>query len=145
MNYRLSQSPIFDNILGFGGNGVPGTYSVPTDNDGSAHPLFVETWDGAGCINSGPFKNAVMHVGPNVRYTDHCLVRKFEESLRFVFTEANVNNVLSNTVYNDFWNSMDGIPFKPEPRLHDAGHGYLGGDMMSYYTSNNGKSLTHVL
>jgi tyrosinase len=47
-------------------------------------------------------------------------------------------NIMSQTTYDNFWNSLDGLPFKPEFRLHDAGHATVGGDMSSFYTSPNG-------
>lgn len=59
--------------------------------------------------------------------------------MRPVLSPANINNILSQINYDAFWNSLDGLPFKPDPALHDGGHGFIGGDMASFYTSNNGK------
>jgi tyrosinase len=52
---------------------------------------------------------------------------------------------MSQTTYDNFWNSLDGIPFKPTSALHDAGHGFMGGDMVSFYTSPNGQSALSQL
>lgn len=111
----MRYSPLFDPATGFG------------------------AYEAGGCIGDGPFKGAAVHVGPNVRYTDHCTVRNFliTEDLRPIFTQANFNNILSQTNYDNLWNSMDGFPFKTAPALHDSGHGFMGGDMASYYTSTN--------
>ncbi|TEB25523.1 Di-copper centre-containing protein [Coprinellus micaceus] len=131
----ISASPIFDPKNGFGGDGVPGTYTVPTDNDNSTYPLIPAAFKG--CVGDGPFAAVTMHVGPNLRFTDHCLTRGFNEDVRPALSSAHLAGILSQGDYDSFWNALDGLPFKPEPRLHDAGHGYIGGEMTSFYTSNN--------
>lgn len=140
-NAPIGNSPIFNPTTGFGGTGVPNTYTLPTTPENATFPLNPEAFSyPAGCVGTGPFKNTVLHVGPNKRYTDHCLVRRFLEDLRFVMTPANINNILSQGIYDAFWNSLDGLPYKLDVALHDGGHGFIGGDMASFYTSNNGAS-----
>ncbi|KAJ3541489.1 hypothetical protein NMY22_g3870 [Coprinellus aureogranulatus] len=132
----IPQSPIFDPVTGFGGDGVEGTYTPPTDGDGSVFPIVPETWKG--CVGTGPFADAVMHVGPGKRFEDHCLDRKLSDNFRAQFTTSSIiSNILSQTTYDNFWNSLDGFPFKTDFRLHDSGHSTLGGDMTSFYTSPN--------
>lgn len=90
-------------------------------------------------MGTGPFADAVMHVGPNTRFQDHCLNRRMNEDMRFLLTTANIEtNITSQTTYDTFWNALDGFPYKPDFRLHDAGHSTMGGDMTSFYTSTNG-------
>ncbi|KAJ2921759.1 hypothetical protein H1R20_g15340, partial [Candolleomyces eurysporus] len=134
-NTPIQQSPLFDPVTGFGGDGVAGTYTPPTDDDGTPFPIIPEFMKG--CVQTGPFANLVLHVGPGRRFTDHCLVRGFHEELRPSLSQPHISNIMSQTTYDNFWNSLDGLPFKPDSRLHDAGHGFTGGDMISFYTSPN--------
>ncbi|KAJ2914683.1 hypothetical protein MD484_g5740, partial [Candolleomyces efflorescens] len=71
----MSRSPIFDPHTGFGGNGLNGTYTPPTDDDGAIWHLFSAT----GCVQDGPFASVTLHVGPDRRLTDHCLTRNILE------------------------------------------------------------------
>ncbi|KAG2022589.1 tyrosinase central domain-containing protein [Coprinopsis cinerea AmutBmut pab1-1] len=133
---HISESPLFDPVLGFGGNGVPGTYTPPTENDGARIPISPPAF--TGCVQTGPFAGIVFHVGPNVRFSDHCLTRNFaEEGRREHLTPESIANISSQTTYDDFWNSLDGRPAKPYWRLHDAGHAMIGGDMSNFYSSPN--------
>lgn len=116
---------------------MEGTYTVPTDDDGSTFPLIPQAYKG--CVGNGPFKDTIVRVGPNKRFTDHCIVRSFNENLRSSLNPPHIAGIVNQTSYDAFWNALDGLPFKPEPRLHDSGHGFMGGDMTSFYTSNNGK------
>ena len=138
----LANSPVFDPTTGFGGDGVPGTYTIPTDSDGSVPPYVWITDFVKGCVGTGPFTDVVRHVGPGKRFTDHCIVRGFDGQAAAAPTlsTAYVNILLSENTYDNFWNRMDGIPFKTEIRTHDAGHIALGGEMVSAYTSTNGTS-----
>lgn len=136
----IANSPLFNTFGGFGGGGAPGTYTLPNfPPDNAMIPLATQAFEGpnAGCISSGPFQGTVVHVGPNKRFTDHCIVRNFLEAVRGDFTPANIAMIMGQATYDEFWNALDGFPFKPTPRLHDSGHGFVGGDMASYYTSNN--------
>ena len=140
----LSQSPVFDNDIGFGGDGVPGTYTPPTDDDGTLFPITDFLYKG--CVQTGPFANITLHVGPNKRFTDHCLVRGHVlAELQGVLSQPFVDLALGQPDYDNFWNNVDGLPFKTEPRIHDAGHAYIGGDMSSFYTSPNGAFFSLVL
>ncbi|EAU92372.2 hypothetical protein CC1G_00591 [Coprinopsis cinerea okayama7 len=135
-NKPISDSPLFDPVFGFGGDGVPGTYTPPSDDDGAAIPIIIDAFKG--CVGTGPFADITLHVGPNVRFSDHCLNRNFiEQDRRPHFTPESVAAILGQATYDNFWNSLDGLPFKTEFRLHDAGHGYVGGDMSSFYSSPN--------
>ncbi|KAF6747277.1 hypothetical protein DFP72DRAFT_1016478 [Ephemerocybe angulata] len=57
----LLQSPIFDEVTGFGGNGVPGTYTLPDDVSQTPEPYRY-----VGCIQTGPYRDSVstVHLGP---------------------------------------------------------------------------------
>uniref|UniRef100_A0A8H7Y1Y0 Tyrosinase copper-binding domain-containing protein n=1 Tax=Psilocybe cubensis TaxID=181762 RepID=A0A8H7Y1Y0_PSICU len=131
----IAESPLFDPVTGFGGDGVPGTYTQPPDDDGALIPLVPDAMKG--CVGTGPLVGAIFHVGPNRRLTDHCLNRNFGEFARPVLSQPFIDNIESQTTYDDFWNALDGIPFKPDLRTHDGGHAFVGGDMASFYTSSN--------
>ncbi|KAJ2932727.1 hypothetical protein H1R20_g4366, partial [Candolleomyces eurysporus] len=131
----IQHSPLFDPVTGFGGDGIASTYTPPTDDDGTPFPIIPEFM--IGCVGTGPFADLVLHVGPGRRFTDHCLVRGFHEELRPSLSQHHISNIMNQTTYDNFWNSLDGLPFKPDFRLHDAGHGFMGGDMISFYTSPN--------
>jgi hypothetical protein len=68
--HSLLDSPIFDPITGFGGDGVPGTY-IPLNTANGVHMpnSFV------GCVQDGPFSSYILSLGPGKLITDHCLVR----------------------------------------------------------------------
>ncbi|EAU92409.1 hypothetical protein CC1G_00628 [Coprinopsis cinerea okayama7 len=133
----IHDSPIFDTIYGLGGDGVEGTYTPPTDSDGSTYPPMWELYKG--CVGSGHFAGTIMHVGPGKRFSDHCLVRGYfaEPEIRDQMTAANIAFLLGQTTYDGLRSNMDGQPFFPYWRLHDGGHGAVGGDMSSFYSSPN--------
>ncbi|KAF5325995.1 hypothetical protein D9611_000744 [Ephemerocybe angulata] len=132
---KIGESPLFDAATGFGGDGVPGTYTVPTDNDNSTFSLFIAK----GCVADGPFAwpKLTLHVGPGRRRMDHCLTRGIDEAHRTLFTREAVEGILGWETYDGFWNALDGRPYKKDWRLHDGGHLTVGGDMTSFYSSPN--------
>ena len=77
---RLLESPIFDPITGFGGNGVPGTYILPEDLDGTSKFFSREAF--VGCIQDGPFASQTIRLGPGKFITDHCLVRGVDDTAK---------------------------------------------------------------
>ncbi|TFK23843.1 Di-copper centre-containing protein [Coprinopsis marcescibilis] len=136
----IINSPVFHPILGFGGDGAPGTYTLPTD----PHPtdpvlssrIIPELYKG--CVVDGPFANTVLHVGPGYLSTNHCVARGINEDLRPFVTTAAVNVVLAQPTFETFRNELDGttvFPLPPNSKPHDAGHALIGGHMTNFYTS----------
>jgi tyrosinase len=137
---RIHQSPVFDSTTGFGGDGVEGTYTAPTELDGALWNIF----SFKGCISTGPFTpdQLTLHVGPGKRFTDHCLTRGIDDSFRYLFTPEWLERIANQSDYDTLWNMLDGKPYKTEWRLHDGGHRAIGGDMTGFYSSPNGTFIS---
>ncbi|TFK24173.1 Di-copper centre-containing protein [Coprinopsis marcescibilis] len=126
----MSASPIFDATTGFGGDGVPGTYTPPPDphNEAGIIPRIYR-----GCIGDGPFKDTKIHLGPGKLVTTHCIVRGISEGTRRGMTSANVAAVISlagtyerlRVMVDSFANGM----------IHGAGHATVGGEMLNIYSA----------
>ncbi|TFK26542.1 Di-copper centre-containing protein [Coprinopsis marcescibilis] len=146
----FSASPVFHPILGFGGDGVPGTYTVPEDpnpNDPDLTSFIIPEFY-KGCVRTGPFASLKLNIGPGHLVTKHCLTRGIGESLRTRVGGAAVSALLSQPNFQAFMLEIDGppqvingraLPNLPAPEdipLHQAGHLMVGGAMANYYTSN---------
>jgi len=116
----IASSPIFHHEHGFGGDGVPGTYTPPAT--GMTRPFPHK-----GCIADGPYRNWVINVGPDVLATPHCLVRGFNEERRMNMTTSLVNVALAQTTFHDFTAILD----LNRSHLHAGGHAFVGGEMMN--------------
>ncbi|KAG2011131.1 hypothetical protein CC2G_011279 [Coprinopsis cinerea AmutBmut pab1-1] len=60
----MIESPIFDPITGFGGDGIPGTYTLPPDPQNRTGIPDPSTWKG--CVMDGPFNATAwkINLGP---------------------------------------------------------------------------------
>ena len=67
--HSLLESPVFDAVTGFGGNGVPGAYTLPVDPDGTNKFYIPSSF--VGCVQDGPFASYVICLGPGKLITDH--------------------------------------------------------------------------
>jgi len=115
----IGSSPIFDPVHGFGGDGVPGTYTPPPGD-------WFRPWTGKGCIADGPYKDMRLNVGPDTfNDPNHCLVRGFQENRRSNMTTALVLNALFKPTYNEFITTLD----LNSHNIHAGGHYFVGGEM----------------
>jgi len=114
----IGSSPVFHHEHGFGGDGVPGTYTPPAT--GMTRP-----WTGKGCIADGPYRNWVLHVGPDMLTTTHCLARGFHEDRRSNMTTSLVNVALSKPTFGEFIATLD----LNSQNIHAGGHYFVGGEM----------------
>ncbi|TEB22510.1 Di-copper centre-containing protein [Coprinellus micaceus] len=134
MSLPLLNSPIFDSATGFGGDGVEGTYTLPSDpnNQTGIFPFpgqqASKIWKG--CVQDGPFKDWVVHLGPGRMNTAHCLVRGVNEFMRSAYTAASVENVLSSNSFESFRLIIDRLP-----GVHGGGHAMVGGEMTNTYSA----------
>ncbi|KAF9553546.1 tyrosinase [Agrocybe pediades] len=125
-------SPIWDPETGFGGNGVPGTYTLPPyGNDSRIRPdEFV------GCVQDGPFADYTLSLGPGKLVTNHCLVRGFNSTAaRIYLTASQVANTTSQISFEEFRIQLEGGSQTLDRKLHDSGHTSVGGDMSNFYSS----------
>ncbi|KAF9558276.1 tyrosinase [Agrocybe pediades] len=124
-------SPIFDPDTGFGGNGVPGTYTLPPFGDDSR----INATAFLGCVANGPFKDYKLSLGPGKLITTHCLTRGIDPSDRIYLNSAAVKNTTDLPTYEEFRIELEGEPITPTHKLHDGGHAAVGGDMSNFFSS----------
>ena len=134
---RLLESPVFDSISGFGGTGVPGTYTLPEDPDGTSKFLNPAIW--FGCVQDGPFASRVVRLGPGKLITEHCLVRGVEDRFKTLLSSRSVANSTKLKSYAEFHIDLEGQPITPTNRIHDGGHIAVGGEMSNFYSSPGGQ------
>lgn len=129
----ISQSEIWDPETGFGGNGVPGTYTVPPDptNTSRIHPSAF-----LGCVADGPFANYTLKLGPGLFVTDHCLTRGFNNTATQFLNTSAIEETLSQPTWEQFTVRLEGSPeIAPLHRAHDGGHVAVGGEMSNFFSS----------
>ncbi|KAH6639890.1 hypothetical protein C7974DRAFT_450209 [Boeremia exigua] len=121
-------SPIFDPITGFGGNGdyINGTKENPLPGVTSTLgdiPVDVEDRSGGGCLSNGPFANLSIHMGPgfNTSYNEWCIRRDFVPSVFMAAGHSTaVDAAMSHTTFGAFSQQS-------EATNHGAGHIGVGG------------------
>ncbi|KAF9051998.1 hypothetical protein BJ165DRAFT_1384778 [Panaeolus papilionaceus] len=128
----ITKAPVFDPHTGFGGDGVPGTYTVPDDPSGTSR-IFVN--DFRGCISNGPFVNYRPIHGPGKFVGDHCLTRGIDNTMKVFLNTTIVNNTLARPNFELFRIDLEGLPITPTHMLHDGGHIAIGGEMSNIYSS----------
>ncbi|KAF2663798.1 Di-copper centre-containing protein [Microthyrium microscopicum] len=123
MNGSFVNSPIFDPITGFGGNGT-----IPDANSTFS------------CVSDGPFANRTLPLSRGIDHMisqPHCLRRNLAPFATDPgLSLQNVNRLLNHTKYWDFSIGMDNVDETAEVLgVHLAGHGGVGGEMGDMYTS----------
>ncbi|KAJ7705510.1 monooxygenase [Mycena rosella] len=133
----LAESPMFDAVSGFGGNGVDiANYAGQFGNLSLlSNAGWVAPGAGGGCVPDGPFAAYNLSVGPGTNITNHCLQRAFNDNTRGFLSGARVTNVLGQTTFEAFRIELEGAPVTTSMRLHDAGHNSVGGEMADNYSS----------
>jgi tyrosinase len=136
------KSPIFDPVTGFGGDGVPGTYTLPSDPKNESAVLIpfpdADAFFYKGCVQDGPFKDWVVHLGPGRMIADHCLVRGIQEMFRYAYTTAHVEETLRSKTYEEFRTVIDDMMFGSFG-IHGSGHALVGGKMTNTYSAGAGE------
>ncbi|EAU86324.1 hypothetical protein CC1G_08048 [Coprinopsis cinerea okayama7 len=150
----LAQSPVFDAVTGFGGNGVPGTYTPPPNVPEFPGPDWPEdiplpefptglpgfpggpTAQG-GCIDTGPFKDRPITIGPANLNIPRCLTRAFYDDLLNNLDKTSVDWALAQKTYGDFDAAITfrSPPLEPGAGIHGAGHAVVGGLMTDAWAS----------
>ncbi|KAH9484983.1 Tyrosinase P [Psilocybe cubensis] len=132
-NKTFADSPVYDPVHGFGGNGAIGTYTLPQAND-TDNRIFPEAF--RGCVVDGPFANLTLSVGPGKLVTTHCLTRgDNEDAARKYLNAAAEANVTRSANFEVFRVEIEGEPVTSDHRMHDGGHDAIGGEMSNFYSS----------
>ena len=141
---RMNEWPIFDSEAGFGGDGVPGTYTLPPDPDNvgaTASPspeMLPPNLVYKGCVQDGPFANLTLHLGPGKLVTTRCLVRGFHSLWWRQLDSAAVGRVLASKSFEEFRVTID----QEKSGLHGGGHPVVGGEMSNLYSASGGELRT---
>lgn len=117
---------------------MPGTYTVPPDpaNTSRIAPLAFR-----GCVQSGPFANYTLRLGPGKLITDHCLTRGINNTASLYLNTTAIDSLMTLPTFDEFHLQLEGSPaFAPNHRAHDGGHVAVGGEMSNFYSSPGGKS-----
>jgi tyrosinase len=144
------KSPVFDDESGFGGTGVaPKPISTPmapnSNSTGGLAELVHGVADfivnfivslGGGCVDSGPFKDIKLHIGPmgqmapdNVR----CLKRNINAFLGERATKASMRTLMASKTFAELRTAIEmPNPFSSgEAPFHTIGHGGIGGEVFA--------------
>ena len=132
---RLTRSPIFDPVTGFGGNGVANTYTLPPDTANTSR-IIVSAY--TGCVEDGPFSNYTLKLGPGLMRTRRCLTRGIDDSKKKYLNSAAVARCTNMPTFEQFWIELEGEPITSDHRMHDGGHVAVGGDLSNFYSSPGG-------
>lgn len=122
---QFVKAPIFDPVTGFGGNGawLPGNFSNPPPNVTVLAPEDVPDRTGGGCLQDGPFKDTLIHLGPsqNLKDNPHCIRRDF--------APLTYHKLLNNSQIPDGLAQPDFGWFarKTETTVHSGAHRGIGG------------------
>jgi tyrosinase len=125
----MFQSPIWDPVTGFGGNG----------DLSRAEPLFDATWP---CITNGPFK----HMRPLYYFDlkkEHCLGRLWnngsqgaDNGVTYDYSNETITNIQALEEYSSYREQLELGP-------HNALHSFIGADMDST-TAPNGQCIQDI-
>ncbi|KAJ7322965.1 tyrosinase, partial [Mycena albidolilacea] len=116
---KIDNSPVFDPIHGFGGNGIyiPG-YAGPFNNFTNSPEWIPGT--GGGCITTGPFASYNLSLGPGTIPTNHCLTRNFNNAYAWALSSAQIANTTKQPTFEHFRIELEGQPVTPTMKLHDG-------------------------
>ena len=144
-NSSISDSPVFHPVYGFGGDGVAGTYSLPPNYADQVTRVPIDPRSWKGCVEDGAFNSSAFTValGPAKLASPHCLVRGINETYRKYLTSSAIQTTLALDNFEDFRVDLEGRPMTKVPKMHDAVHAMVGGDMSNFYSSVAGQSLFH--
>lgn len=150
------QSPIFDPISGYGGNGKRVNATTPAGINSTALAALAKIipgldlpmmgGTGGGCVLDGPFRNRTLSIGPMGQMTPNntrCLTRNIDAKM--AQTSANsksMRKVLSAKSMVEFrqwaesgardWSlSMKGVSVDSFGSMHAIGHSGIGGEVSS--------------
>ncbi|KAJ7888176.1 tyrosinase, partial [Mycena olivaceomarginata] len=135
--HSLAESPVFDPVYGFGGNGadIPDYNGIFGNNSPKARVGWVTPGAGGGCVTDGPFAEFMLSVGPGFNITDRCLTRAINDNMQEFLSPARVADLAPLMTFEEFRIELEGTPITPTLRVHDGGHNAVDGDMGDRYSS----------
>lgn len=140
---RFESSALVHPVHGFGGNGVPGSYTLPPDPNGELEippfpciPPAEVNWNG--CVQTGPFRDTEfrVNVGPGRMMTDHCVTRNFNTACWGSHLTSAA--VASNLLPTDYWTFSQ----TSDNGVHLGGHAIWGGAITNTFSSPAGTPFT---
>ncbi|KAJ6534938.1 tyrosinase, partial [Mycena capillaripes] len=133
----LAESPVFDPIYGFGGNGadIPDYAQKFGRHSRLSSAGWVAPGAGGGCVTDGPFASFMLSVGPGINVTNHCMTRAINDNMRQFLSPARVADLALPTTFEEFRIELEGTPVTETMRVHDGGHNAVDGEMGDRYSS----------
>ncbi|KAJ7322964.1 tyrosinase [Mycena albidolilacea] len=110
---KIDNSPVFDPVYGFGGNGIDTSVSGA----------------GGGCITTGPFASYNLSLGPSTTPTNHCITRAFSNMFVSSLSSAQIASTTKQQTFENFRIEVEGFSVPPTLKAHDGGHFSVGGEM----------------
>jgi tyrosinase len=105
---RFQDSPVFDPVYGFGGNGKGGSVPAPPPQD-----MDMSKLPNGNCIADGPLAGSLSNLGPgynlNVK-NPHCIIRNFNTTFADI-TLGWTNSVVPLLKHKDFANFTSAFSF----------------------------------
>lgn len=133
---RICAAPVFHPVTGFGGDGVPGTYTLPSGNskDNRLAPSAIH-----GCVRTGPFANYTLNLGIGQHSTSHCLTRGITDSVKKHLTSSVVASATESADFEAFRMKIEGKAGTNDYKMADGGRMAVGGEMSSDYSGPGGE------
>lgn len=134
----IRDSPIFDPVTGFGGNGQAGVPPPPP----ALTRIELPVGTGGGCVLNGPFVNLSINIGPgeSLAYKPRCLSRSIRPSMSVYLNYSNIAPLAEASTFKQFDKITQSTPYSLNDTLtttfHAGGHFAIGGDQDDLYSSN---------
>ncbi|KAH7152948.1 hypothetical protein EDB81DRAFT_438677 [Dactylonectria macrodidyma] len=144
----VNKSSIFDGSeysMGSDGEYIAGQEDVVLGASSGLPPIYLPAGSGGGCVESGPFSNMSVNLGPAaldlpgglvsavsnpLAWNPRCLKRDLSNAVNTRYANATgiLNNILKPQNVYDFQMMMQGVPGGGDIGVHGGGHYSLGGD-----------------
>lgn len=145
-----------------GGNGkfIPNEGDIVIGANQGLPPIVLPHGAGGGCLESGPFGNMSVNLGPvslnvpgrndtvtnpngTLSYNPRCLKRDLtdEVNTKYCNATANLDLLVNNDNVYDFEMQMQGVPGSGNIGVHGGGHYSMGGDPGRDVSTSPGEPL----
>lgn len=127
------------------GEFIPNQQDIILGKNSGLPPVYLPAGTGGGCVQSGPFKDMKVNLGPvaldvpggevvsakdPLAYNPRCLRRDLSDIVnqRYANATAVVSNIIQPKNVYDFQMQMQGIPGSGNIGIHGGGHYSIGGE-----------------